>query len=347
MTHDQQPAGFNTQSIFLMLILVISLVPDALANQSNCGIEPVDIGGVPAIVRVPEGGKGEQFPLIIFSHGYRGSPNSTCYIQERLKGAGYMVIAPVHLDSSENSGPGYNIRFPLLGDDPNTSPRVERFHKPEDWADESFAYRRDEINTILQWLESHHELGLQADLSRIGCVGHSLGGYTCMGLAGAWDTWKNWDILATAGLSPWHRPYLSNHQYTDGVDDISTPILFQSGDEDDSSVKKCLLRPEVTVASLQNDCPGGYTFDQVTAPKYLQVFSKAKHASWTDPEGDPSQDSLLRDINFYLISFLNLYVKNVHRPDRQTEKAFSKLERERKNTKGPEDKLLFEHLQQP
>lgn len=344
MTHDHQPAGFNTQSIFLILILVISLVPDALANQSDSGMV-VDIGDVTAIVRVPEGGNGEQFPLIIFSHGYRGSPESTNYIQERLKGAGYMVIAPVHLDSGENSDdPGYNLKFPVRGDDPNTS-REERFLKPEDWADESFAYRRDEINTILQWLESHHELGLQADLSRIGCVGHSLGGYTCMGLAGAWGTWKNWDILATAGLSPWHRPYISNNQYTDGVDDISTPILFQSGDSEDSAVKKCLLDPDDAMAP-PNDCPG-YTFDQVTAPKYLQVFSKAQHSSWTDPEGDPSQDSLLRDINFYLISFLNLYVKNVHRPERQTEKAFSKLERERKNTKGPEDKLLFEHSPQP
>jgi hypothetical protein len=38
MTHDHQPAGFNTQSIFLMLILVFSLVPDALANQSDSGM---------------------------------------------------------------------------------------------------------------------------------------------------------------------------------------------------------------------------------------------------------------------------------------------------------------------
>lgn len=252
-----------------------------------------------------------------------------------------MVIAPVHKDSN-------NPEFPILGDDIYTVSRVERFHKPEEWADESFAYRRDEINTILQWLESHHELGLQADFSRIGCVGHSLGGYTCKGLAGAWGTWKNWDILATAGLSPWHRPYLSNNQYTDGVDDISTSIVFQSGDEEDSAVKQCLLMdPDGVIPAALPRCPGGYTFDQVTAPKYLQVFSDAQHSSWTDPQGDPSQDSLLRDINFYLISFLNLYVKNVHRPKRQTEKAFSKLERERRNTKGPEDKLLFEHLPQP
>ena len=63
------------------------------------------------------------------------------------------------------------------------------------------------MHKVLDALPSIHYAQYIKTFKQIGCAGHSMGGYTCMGLAGAWDSWKREEVIAIALLSPWNKPY--------------------------------------------------------------------------------------------------------------------------------------------
>jgi pimeloyl-ACP methyl ester carboxylesterase len=65
----------------------------------------------------------------------------------------------------------------------------------------------------------------RVDLDRLGLLGHSLGGYTVVGLAGGWASWKLPGVKAVLALSPYTDPFLV-HRTLSGV---STPIMYQGG----------------------------------------------------------------------------------------------------------------------
>jgi predicted dienelactone hydrolase len=44
--------------------------------------------------------------------------------------------------------------------------------------------------------------------SRVALAGHSLGGYTVLGLAGGWASWKLPSIKAVLAMSPYCDPFL-------------------------------------------------------------------------------------------------------------------------------------------
>ena len=53
-------------------------------------------------------------------------------------------------------------------------------------------------------------------------MGHSMGGYTCKALPGAWASWRRAEVVAAA-LSPWHRPYMVQNRVGDMTKDYALP----------------------------------------------------------------------------------------------------------------------------
>lgn len=114
----------------------------------------------PAALQDVEIADGARFPIVILSHGRRGSPFGHRQLAAHLAQAGYIVVAPTHIgDSSGQTMPRSQIR--ILMDRPRQA------HKALDAlvADPRFSQRVDAL--------------------RMGMIGFSAGGYTTLVLAGA------------------------------------------------------------------------------------------------------------------------------------------------------------------
>jgi predicted dienelactone hydrolase len=102
------------------------------------------------------------------------------------------------------------------------------------------------------------------DAECVGLMGHSLGGYTALGLGGAWPGWRDPRFKAVLALSPYIAPFLAK----DVIGDVCVPVMYQTGTRD------IAIGPVVTRAA------GGYAKSR--APKYLLVLEGAAHFAWTE-----------------------------------------------------------------
>jgi pimeloyl-ACP methyl ester carboxylesterase len=127
----------------------------------------------------------------------------------------------------------------------------------------------------------------RADWSRLGLVGHSLGGYTVLALAGAWPQCKLAGVKAVLALSPYSQPFIV-HGTLDG---LGAPVMYQGGTRDFG------ITPAIEKTR------GAY--DQSPEPKYLVVINKAGHFAWTDT----GRAVFRKPIVDYSVAFLNRYVK--------------------------------------
>jgi predicted dienelactone hydrolase len=115
-------------------------------------------------------------------------------------------------------------------------------------------------------------------------VGHSLGGYTVLGLAGAWPSWRLPGVRAVVALTPYSLPF----QRSQGLRQLGAPVMYQVG----------ALDPVFTMP-LESS---GYA--QTPSPKMLVEIAWANHLAWTDI-GLGSQDAIVD----YAIAFLDHYVR--------------------------------------
>lgn len=98
------------------------------------------------------------WPVVLVSHGSGGSPLTHRGLARHLARAGFLVLLPTH--------PGNNR------DDNHLA----------DTADVLMQRPRD-VTAVLDWVTSPDGFSRQADIHRVGIVGHSLGGYTGLALA--------------------------------------------------------------------------------------------------------------------------------------------------------------------
>ncbi|MEH0874578.1 alpha/beta fold hydrolase [Pectobacterium cacticida] len=122
----------------------------------------------------PESGK---YPLIVVSHGYGGSWLNQLWLAEALVKQGYIVAAPNH--------PGTTTK------DMRTEKAQELWQRPHD------------ISRVVTALLAAPEKTGRVDEKRIAAVGHSLGGWTVLELAGgrfSTDQFEQ-DCLTHAGLA--------------------------------------------------------------------------------------------------------------------------------------------------
>lgn len=193
-------------------------------------------------------------PLILFSHGFGGCPTQSTFLTEALAQSGYLVVAVKHADTNCTDGP--------------RNKPAQGFREPDVWSDASYRDRHDDMLAVLDALRSDVVWKDRIDWTHIGLMGHSLGGYTVLGLGGGWPSWKISGVKAILALSPYCAPFLNNGDLAH----LSAPVSYQGGTRDigiTPSVKK----------------PGG-CYDTSAAPKHFVEFDGVGHFGWTDAKPD-------------------------------------------------------------
>ncbi len=176
-----------------------------------------------------------RYPVVVFSHGYSGSPLSGDYISALnvFASYGYVVIAPFHGD----------VRFSDIRID-NLSDAIALLSHLSDFTALQ-ALRPRSISAALDLVLAHPQWKDHIDASRIGGFGASMGGETMMLLGGARLTTSypglssdqvTFDprIKAAVGYVPYFGqpilPAFGRDQH--GLDGINLPFLGISGTAD-------------------------------------------------------------------------------------------------------------------
>src|SRR5207244_5750878 len=127
-----------------------------------------------------------------------GSGDQTIFLMEALARAGYIVAAPNHADAAAERG--------------KQPADVPNFFEPNSWDSGKFFDRKEDVTALVDELivrgrDPQAFLFEHVDEAFIGAAGHSLGGYTVLGLAGARPSWREPRIRAVVAYSPYAMPY--------------------------------------------------------------------------------------------------------------------------------------------
>jgi predicted dienelactone hydrolase len=270
------PAGkcIMRRCLLISMIWLLVVMP---AGGSDLKGEAVRLGGMNVVVWSTDVPVPATKPVIIFSHGFHGSATQSRFLMEALAAHGYLVFALNHHDATGRSGESSRLTRP-----------EEPFRKPEGWSDKTYRDRAEDVRNLVAAIKADERFRDQADLQHMGLVGHSLGGYTVMGLGGAWPGWKLDGIRAVLALSPYSQPFLT-HQTLGG---LTAPVMYQGGTRD------------FGITPALHKSQGAY--DQTPAPKYFVEFQGAGHLAWTDLRSS-SHELIIA----YSLAFLDHYVKGL------------------------------------
>ncbi|HEX7285711.1 MAG TPA: alpha/beta fold hydrolase [Candidatus Angelobacter sp.] len=262
----------------------LALMFFAAAAAFAQGPEHLQIAGREVAVWKPQGqSPAGGFPLVLFSHGLGGCNTQSMFLMEALAQNGYLVLAPNHKDATC-----------AAGDDERGPGRPQQpLRDAAQWNDATYKDRAIDMQALLDAvLKEKTFAGVAVDGARIGIAGHSLGGYTALGLAGGWKSWKDSRIRAVLALSPFVSPFLSKG----GLAQITAPVMYQGGTRDLGT----------TPAIKRKD--GAY--DKTHAPKYFVEFEAAGHFAWTN------LNKLYQEvISDYSVAFFDRYLKAQGTPD--------------------------------
>ena len=250
--------------------LAVAAICTSLAARA-ADEEATRIGGIDAVVWSSSDAPFDRKPVVVFSHAMHMCPTQSRYFTRALADAGYLVIAPRHADS--------NCRLSI--------PELSRMgFKPSlMWSEDDFRDRAEDIRTLVAALPYDPRYRGQVDVGRLALVGHSLGGYTVLGLGGAWPSWKLSGVRAILAFTPYSLPF----QRSEGLRKLTAPVMYQAG-----TLDQVFTMPLVM---------SGY--DQSPAPKYLVEFTTAAHLAWTDLWLG-GQDQIVD----YALAFFDHYVRD-------------------------------------
>ena len=197
-----------------------------------------------------------RVPLILFSHGLGGCALQSIFITEELARHGYVVAAPDHTDAGCAIGSD-DLKIDNIRTD-------NSFLAPGRWTDQSEIDRMRDLREVMRLVADDPQLGRIVDISRVGAVGHSLGGYTVVGMAGGWPAWKTPEIKAVLALSPYVAPYVENG----ALAHLGVPVMYQ-GAQFDWGITPSLEGRR-----------GAYAM--TAAPKYFAKLKGGTHFEWTN-----------------------------------------------------------------
>jgi predicted dienelactone hydrolase len=195
-----------------------------------------------------------RFPLVVFSHGYGGCGTQSIFFTEALARKGYIVIAPDHHDAM-CSIDGKGDFDPL---------EKGNLMNPEKWSDSTYMDRRNDILAVINYLLTDKEFSASIDSNKIGVAGHSLGGYTAMGFAGGWDSWKDKRIKAVLLFSPYLAPY----EVKKRISSVDIPVMMQGAELD------IFLTPPMRKKNG--------IYDQLGTTRYYVELKGGSHLEWSN-----------------------------------------------------------------
>jgi predicted dienelactone hydrolase len=237
---------------------------------------------------------GKPAPLVVFSHGDLGCALQSIALTEELARRGYIVAAPDHADAL--------LCHTIPSPPPQHQPPQPNVFKPDTWDDTTFADRRRDIADVIDALLTSSEFGPAVDPQNIGLAGHSLGGYTVVGVAGGWPTWLDRRIRAVLALSPYVMPF----QVRKTLGDVRVPLMYQGGTLD------------IGITPFLKGDRGAY--HEANPPAYFVELKDAGHFAWANCGSAHSTASCLatkdnfRLIDEYAIAFFNKHLKQAPEP---------------------------------
>lgn len=226
----------------------------------------------PILNRSVFGDAASPAPLVIFSHGFHGGNGLSVFLMKALAQEGYLVIAPNHRDSISNG----------------LAKKQLQFNRPELWSENTYRDREQDIKQIICALHADADWSARIDWSKLALVGHSLGGYTVLGLAGAWPSWKLPGVKAVVALAPYTNPFLKRET----LNAIDVPVMYQCGTRD------------VWINMFVKGRNGAFT--KTPPPAVYVEFDNANHYAWTNLNTNSQRKDL---VCHYSIEFLNKYVR--------------------------------------
>ncbi len=255
-----------------LLLLLIGLFCAGMAQARE---QTLTVAGMQVTAWSQDQPAAGKQPVLIFSHGLHGCDVQSRSLMEAFAAAGYLVFAPNHRDASCNGG-----RTPWF------EGTELMFLHPEQWTEATYRNRGDDVRRLIAGLYDDERFRDRADWSRLGLVGHSLGGYTVLGLAGAWPGWKLPGVKAVLALAPYSHPFTVQQTLAG----LYVPVMYQCG-QNDFPITPIVAQPQ-----------GSY--EQSPQPKYYVEFANAGHLAWTN-----SDTTDRKAILAYSLAFLNHYVR--------------------------------------
>lgn len=221
-------------------------------------------------------------PLVIFSHGLNGCKAQSTFLMQAIAAHGYVVVAPDHKDAMCGTG----------------GSRDPSDHKPQKglanyaaWSDDTYKDREEDIKNLYDALKADESWSQRIDWNRVALSGHSMGGYTILGLAGVWPSWEMDGIKAILALSPYAAPLLPHGDWNN----LKLPVMYMSGTRD-AGILPSLIRK-------------GGVLEKTKSPYWFVEFKKTGHFSFADFPA-PSHDSMI----YYSLWFLDHTLKGSNAP---------------------------------
>jgi predicted dienelactone hydrolase len=260
----------------IVWLAALWLCGSGVASAAEMAERSLKLDGLAVTAWFDETGPLAGRPVVVFSHGFHGCATQSRFLTEALAAAGYLVLAPNHKDAVCN---GSSARWRDRPDVP--------FRDAEAWDDTRYRDRADDIRRLIAAARADPEWR-QADWSRLGLAGHSLGGYAVLGLAGAWPAWRMEGVAAVLALSPYSQPFAVRRTLAG----LAAPVMYQGGTRDLG------ITPGLKVE--------GGAYDQSPAPKYFVELDRAGHFEWTD-----IRRGAHAAIVAYAVAFMNRHVRGM------------------------------------
>lgn len=328
ITRAHAESSDNVRLPFVALLLGLSIVvalrhaaPKAAGCQTSVGYRVLHVGQRPVAVWYPTSAApaamaytprfsgmvakdapvtkacGGSVPLVVFSHGDLACGIQSMSLTEELARHGYVVAAPDHADAAI-----CHTEPPAPGSPTAASVTQPKILQPQNWDASSRTDRRQDVEAVIDELLKDPEFSPVIDATKIGLAGHSLGGYTVVGMAGGWPSWTDPRVRAVLALSPYVMPF----QVKNTLADVHVPLMYQGGDID------------VGITPFLTGPKGAYA--AANAPVYFVVLRKAAHLAWTNCGRERTTEACLanvpdaRLIDDYGIAFFDKYLKGLPEP---------------------------------
>lgn len=258
-----------------LALVVLAWLAGLLSPAADATEQSLQVGRLHVVVWTPDTAGPGPWPVVVFSHGLYMCADRSRFLTRALAAAGYLVIAPNHADA-HCSVLDYDL----------PDPSRLALKPAAIWTDSDYRDRADDIRSVIDALRDDPRFRGKADLSRLALAGHSLGGYTVLGLGGAWPKWRLPGVKAILALAPYALPFWR----TRGLRKLQAPVMYEAG----------MLDPVFTPPLLG----WGGAFDRSPTPKYYVEIEDASHYAWIDPAG-LGEDVIVA----YAVAFLDRYLK--------------------------------------